>query len=231
MKGKNLLILLIIAALLVAGAVMTKKQKPHAPPSAIGTLLLPDLLVNDIEKMTITSRSSITTLTKVNGQWVSKDMFNYPVDYKKLHDALLDLNELKIGSVIPVTPKQISALQLTPPDKPSGMNESGILVKFYIKDNKPPISLLIGKTHEKEPTGEQQYQGFSDGRYVSPDNGKSVYIIGKILNNLTEAQPKQWINMDLVKVSTSKLRKIDITGSEVSRNRSRPICKSAWSCK
>ncbi|MCK5851099.1 MAG: hypothetical protein KAH23_09310, partial [Kiritimatiellae bacterium] len=115
MKGKNLLILLILAALLVAGAVMTRKRTPYAPPSAIGTLLLPSLKVNDIEKVTIRSKVSTATLTKIKGQWVSADIFNYPVDYKRLHGALTDMNELKISSVIPVTPQQLSALRLTAP--------------------------------------------------------------------------------------------------------------------
>ena len=55
MKGKNLIILAVVAAVLVAAALWRTRKGEEAPPDLIGKPVLSELPVNDISKLVVVS--------------------------------------------------------------------------------------------------------------------------------------------------------------------------------
>jgi len=215
MKGKNLLILVVLAVILTAAAVLVRRKDVSPPPEEIGKLLMPDLAVNDIEKVVMDTGSATTTLAKVEGRWVCRNRHDYPIDFGKLSDVLVDLYEVKIANVVPGASERLGSLGLKPPAPSTGEDEprSGTLVKLFFKGKTEPRSVLLGKAHMKKPTGEAAaYGSYPDGRYVSTDDGKTAYLIPETLDDLTLDDPTQWLDSDLLSVSSSDIMEISVTG-------------------
>ena len=60
-------------------------------PSAIGSKVLPNLPVNRVGKIVITSKDGITTVAKSKDKWVVASRFNYPANFDKVADAIREL--------------------------------------------------------------------------------------------------------------------------------------------
>ena len=215
MKGRNLLILVVLAAALVAAAIFVRKKDSSLPPEDVGKLLMPDLAVNDIQKVVINTASATTALERVEGKWVCANRYGYPIDFGKLREVLVDLYEAKIGDVIPGASERLEQLGIVPPGKTRGDAdaEGGALVELFFEGKTEPRLLLLGKTHMKKPTGEAAaYGGYADGRYASTDAGKTVYLVPETLDDLTLTDPTLWLDTDLLSVSSSDIRAISIAG-------------------
>ena len=217
MKGKNLFILVVLAVVLVAAAVFVRRKDSSAPPDDVGKLLMPDLAVNDIEKVVINTGSATTTLARVEGKWVSAERYNYRIDFGKLREVLIDLYEAKIGDVIAGAGKRLKALGMIAPSGEKGADdECGTLVQLFLKGQSKPRALLLGNTHMKKPTGQAAAYGgaYASGRYASTDGGKTVYLVPETLDDLTLDDPTLWLDTDLLSVSSSDIREISITGPD-----------------
>ena len=211
MKVKNLIILLVLAVILIGLAVLSSRDKSRSATNVIGTLILPDLPVNDVEKLVVSSSSDTLTVAKVEQVWVVPQKFNYPADFTKIRDVLLKLSELKIGQVIHVDESQRPNLKMTAPGDPVALDETGTLMELFGKENNKLASLLMGATHSRQSRGPQSFGGYPDGRYVSSDDGKNVYLTSETLNEIS-TEIKDWLDTDLINVPSSEIKDITISG-------------------
>lgn len=210
MKGKTLLILVVAALVLGGLAVLTSRREAAATSSAMGKPVLPGLPVNDVRNIVVTDGAETATVTRVNDTWVSADKHNYPADFEKVRDALIKLSELKVGQVMKVDSDQRERLKMIAPSSAVEADTTGTLVELRDESNLLVGSLLLGDTRMRKSTGEpMSYGGGADGQYVSPDQGRTVYLVAEALDNLS-ASPKQWLNTELTSVTASDVTTVTI---------------------
>jgi hypothetical protein len=215
MKPKNLIILVVVAAVLAGLAVLTNRDKATSTPDVLGNSILPDLPVNDVARIAVRTRAMTATVERVEGTWIATSKYNYPADFSKVRGALMKLSELKIGQVARLNDEQCDALKLHPPADDNG----GTQVSLYDASGKELASLLLGETHERKQQGGAGPMGpmggmgsFPDGRFVSLDDGKTVYLVDETLNDVSSTT-KDWLDTDLVNVSGSDVMEVSITAS------------------
>ena len=210
MKPKNLIILVAVAAVLAGVAFWTQRGKGTVTPDVLGKDVLPELPVNDVAKIVVETRDATTTVARVEGTWVASSKYNYPAAFDKVRGALMKLSELKVGQLARLNDEQRSKLKINPPAGDNG----GTLLSLYDGSGKSLASLLMGETHErKSQGGPQQFGGFPDGRFVSTDNGKTVYLVDETLSEVSSTT-KDWLETDLLNVTGNDVMEVSVTGPD-----------------
>ena len=220
MKIKTLVILVGLAVLFGALAYYSaQKKKPFSSPSAIGSKVLPNLQVNRVGKIVITSKDGVTTVAKSKEKWVVASRFNYPANFDKVADAIRELSELKVGQTVNASPSQLDAFNLVSPAS-SGTNRpanSGTLLELRDEKDGFLASLLIGKGFMRQqaaPSMETMmgFGGYSDGQYVQSVDGK-VYLVAKSLERMTESA-KTWLADNFIDAPATDIKEISVSGPD-----------------
>ena len=212
MKGRNLLILFAVTAVLIVLAVVSSREKAPPSISVVGKKLLPDLPLNDIAVVRVCSASQTATVKRVESGWVSVDSHNYPIDFDKLRRALLSLNDLKIGQAVTADDAVRDELRMYPPAATG--KPTGTLVEFRGEDGAVLASLLLGEARRSRPDDNAGTQGgYPDGQYVSTDMGKTVLLVADSLAGFA-TDPNQWLDADLVNVGQYDIARVTLTDPE-----------------
>ena len=96
MKNKNLLLLILLAAILGIAAYLLNSGSKPSTPRLNGRTLLPDLEVSSIAKI----ECGKLVLSAGDNGWVIDSYFGYPASRERLINNLLRLAELKVGQVV-----------------------------------------------------------------------------------------------------------------------------------
>jgi len=219
MKPKTLIILLALAVLLAGLAYYSSRKKPFPMPSAIGEKILPNLAINRVGKLVITSTNGVVTVAKSKEKWMVASRFGYPANFDKVADMIRELSELKVGQTVNVNPAQLGAFNLVSP-VPAGTNRppnTGTLVELRDENDGLLALLLIGKGFMR-PSGASSMEmmmnagGYPDGQYVQTFDGK-VYLVSRSLGRLTESA-KTWLADDFINAPSTDLKEIKISGPD-----------------
>lgn len=214
MKGRSAIILVLVAALLVGIAVLSQKKEQQRESSGIvaGKLLLPDLPVNDVEKIVIKSADGSATMERIDDTWVSHDKFKYPANFNKIKEAVVKLSEVKISQQVTATDAQKEKMNMLMPSQ-TATNKSGMgtAVELLGAAGKKIASLLVGGARERksEPGG----YGYPDGQYVSTDGGATIYMLAENMNNLS-ANSRDWVEAEIFNVPLADISEVSITGPD-----------------
>ncbi len=209
MKTRNVVILVTAAVALSLLAFLSSLKQMEYGPSDEGKKVLPDLPVNDISRIVITDGNSVSKLVKTEDNWVAANQYNYPVKFKNIRDALLDLHELKVGQLVNADPEQIKDLKLLSPREAT--ENAGILMEMYTNGSEPVAHLLLGRKRMSKGAGRFNMGNYPSGRYVSPDGGKTVYLVSETLNNIS-VDITDWMDNQIVHVPSSKVREVTLRG-------------------
>ncbi len=206
MKGKQLLILIVVAAVLGAIAFISSRDRDRRHPSRTGDLLLADLDLNQVMQVEITQAGATATITQVDQQWVIPAKFGHPADFDKFREAMRQLSELKIGSEIELTDAQRDSLELTP--------AAATRVTFKDANDATLVNLLIGTTRAQKglPEG-SPYANLADGRYVSVDEGTTAILVSESLQQI-RSNPSDWLKTELTSVIGPELISIRVSGPD-----------------
>jgi len=219
MKPKTLIILLILAVLFIGLAYYSaRKQKPF-PPAVIGVKILPNLPVNRVSKIVITSKNGTTTVAKSKEKWVVASRFNYPANFDKVADTIRKLSELKIGQTVSATPAQLDDFNLVSPVS-SGTNKpanAGTLLELRDEKDGFLASLLVGKGFMRQPEtpSMENMTGFGDysnGQYVQSVDGR-VYLVSQSLARMAE-DAKTWLADDFIHAPSTDIKEITVSGPD-----------------
>jgi hypothetical protein len=205
MNGKKLITLLVVAVVLIGLAVVSKKKDRTTQPTMAGQPVLPNLQVNDITRVMVQSAESTATVSRVEDKWISMEKHGYPIDFARLREVMIALSNLKIGQILRLTDEQKVSMQIAAPESGGG----GTRVTLHGKDGKATASLLLGKEHTRQSDDPSPYGNYPDGRYVSADNGKTVYLVGEPLNRVTD-QATEWLDTEIVNVPADDIAKITV---------------------
>jgi len=221
MKSRNLIILIVLAALLGGLAFMQNRMKQKKKPS-LAAKILEDLDVNEVTKMVLYTDGDTVTVARVEGKWSIPERYDYPADFGKVADTLRALRELKTGQRVPVTDEQLTDLQLRSPLEPQAEDDTfkrGTLLELYDAKENKLSSLLLGKEfYPKNPKkpgmggGLFGGGGYQSGRYVKTDKG-DVLLLNKQLSDLTRKR-KDWLDAKFISASAWDLMEIDVTGPD-----------------
>jgi len=216
MKGKNLFVLVVVAALLVGLAYWTSRSKERhvAASDEIGKYVLPSLqgadALNKMAKIVVESGSSTITVAKVDDVWCVPAKHGYPVDNAKLREFVLALADLKVGQVVPADGKQMEALNLLPP-KGDGKG-AGTVVKFCDKGDAVLASLVVGKERTKKTAGDMPgYDSYPDGRFVAAD-GKP-YLVRDTLRSIPESE-RSLLDEEIVSVGANDVVELTVRNKD-----------------
>jgi hypothetical protein len=217
MKMRNLVLLVVLAIALIGWAAWSLRPQPKPEIALIGTKVLPGLSVNRVNKVVLTTAANILALARIKGAWVVTSRFNYPADFDKIADSLLQLGELRVGQVMAVGESQKAAFNLLDPVAMATghMNNAGTRVELRDENDGLMAALLIGKTFMRAaPEGGMQgplaWGDYPDGQYVQTDDGR-VFIVGQTLDRLTD-DVKNWLADDFINVTDADIRNISISG-------------------
>lgn len=212
MNAKSLITLSVLAIVLVAAAVTMSRRETTAPSTAIGKLLLPDLPVNAITRVTVAGASSTTVVERIEGAWTVREKFGYPANFGRVRDALIRLAEIKIGDVRPASEKTRRAIGMT---APGADNPESLTVSLENADGKRLAELLLGKMHMRKARGDASpvSSEYPDGRYVSLDNGANIYVVKETLNDFAD-QAMGWLDNQILHVDEGQITAVTITGPD-----------------
>ncbi|MCI0743966.1 MAG: DUF4340 domain-containing protein, partial [Verrucomicrobia subdivision 3 bacterium] len=220
--NRKQVILLIVAVVVIGGLGLLvsnkKSQSWEASSQQLGGKVIKNLsvdVVNAVEQIKIRQHSGEVNLAKQGEVWGVQERGGYPANFGNISDLLKKLMDLKVAQPVRVTEKQLTRLELTPPDK--GTN-SGTIVELKEKGGNTAASILLGKKHMKESPSSSPYGGGSwpDGRYVMVGNDpKTVAVVSEAFSNV-EAKPEEWLEKEFFKIENHK--SISLTSTNVTNS-------------
>ncbi|MBI2439979.1 MAG: DUF4340 domain-containing protein [Lentisphaerae bacterium] len=217
MKPRNLILLVVAAAVLVGWAAWV--LRPPAKPEIvlIGTKILPGLPINRVNKIVLATTNATLTLAKAKGIWAVADRFNYPAAFDKIAESLIQLSELKVGQVVSADEKQKGAFNLLDPSGTSPAPKEHCGTRLELRDENDGLLawLLIGKPFMRAaaPGGMSSpwsFGDYPDGQYVLGANDR-VFLVSQNLAELTVAA-KDWLESELFNENATNLQEISVTG-------------------
>jgi len=102
MNGKKL-IGMAVALVLLAGIAVIQKNKfnrSSTPTASTRKTLLEGIDLNAVSGLEVAKGTNSVALAKVDGSWKVKDLSGYPVDFKKLANAIRAMAEVKTGEPV-----------------------------------------------------------------------------------------------------------------------------------
>lgn len=206
MKNKNIIILVVVGAVLAVLAWMTSREEAPAGANRIGRKLLPELAVNAVDEIILSTATQTARVSRVGNTWVLPDRYGYPANFETIRGLMLKLGDLKIGQTFKAGERQLTQMKLTPSTATTITLKAG---------NNPLAALRLGASREASgndmmPMG---MGGMTDGRYVAIDGDPMVYLIGESLHEAA-TDPKRWMDTSLLDVSADEIETITLTNPD-----------------
>ncbi len=218
MKPKTLLMLVVLAGLLGAGAWWTIQKESAAPPAMVGSQVLPALPINAVNKIIIQTSATNTIIAKTQGLWRVVNRFEYPAKFDKIVEVLQELSALKIGQLVAASEVQLEQFDLLPPAPEAQQPlaaKTGSLLQLFDAQDQMLASLLIGKHFMRPPPAGQPSSpfalgGYPGGQYVRTASGQ-VLLVTQTLDQLTE-DVKYWLDDEFINVAAQDIIEMSVTG-------------------
>ena len=160
MKTKNLILLIVVAAVLGGAAWFLKRDARPASAALNGQEILPDLSLADVARIEV---GDSLVLSAATDGWKVDSLYGYPADRAKIAEHVLALADLKVGQVV------------------RGGRPLGKETRVVLKDaaGKTLASLALGDAHLRKAAGGQAAMfgggAYPDGRYVA-FKGETVLV-------------------------------------------------------
>jgi len=186
---------ILVAVLVVLGGAALwlhqKERSAQAPATAtLGDPLLKDLQAANIASIRITEPGATLTLRRDGARWVIPERGDFPADFAKVRNFVVDALALKIGQSEPITGVDRTRLQL---NEPSAAEGGGTLVEFAGAEGKPLARVIVGsKYFKRKPDDPKRAQ--ADGRFVLRPDAAGTAII--VADPLEQAGAKSTLWMD-----------------------------------
>ena len=207
MKGKQLLILLVLAiALGGAWLALSKRNQSSWSESSAGGKVI-EFPINDVTHVVLKDANAEVNLVKKGDDWTVKERADYPASFEQVSNLLRKLWDLKSVQEVKVGPSQFSRLELVEPGKDG---KTGTVIRLLGSGDKAVGALLVGKKQmrksdggEESPFGGGDMGGIPVGRYVKPLDGTKVSLVSETLDEV-EVKPEHWLNKDFFAVQSPK---------------------------
>ncbi len=193
----------------VAGFLVYRQQKTENARAhyAVGSALCEKVELDQLQKITIESNKSITTLLKKNDQWGVLEREGYPADEKRLRGVIYRMQEAKVAEYVQCPEQALSTLNLNHPIPPLPDTSSPLYIPHFsempTKINFETLSgvatfMICGKMKLSNHTA--AYEGQVLGRYYlrnsDQPSSQNIYNVPFCSETLEEvnAYPQLWID-------------------------------------
>ena len=211
--NRKQLITLLLAGIVIGGLgwhFANRQQESYRTSDVqAGQKLLPAFPINDVAQITIKDAKSELNLVKQDDSWKVRERYNYPANFSEISELVRKFADLKSVQSVTVGASQLGRLELVTPS--SGGTNSGTLLQFKDKADKPIQSVTLGKKYTKESQASQFGGGgdFPAGRYVMTQaTPPAVWLVSDPLSNV-EPKPESWLNKDFFKID--RIRSVSVT--------------------
>ncbi len=213
MKGKQLLILIVTAAILGGAGLMLTRQDASRMTSSklgMGKPVLGGLDINSVAGIRIQTGTNQLNVVRDGETWVVRERSSYPAGFGVVSDFLRKLDGLKVTRPVEVGPSRLPALDLVSPAQGAGTQ-----LELLGSDGKALRNLLLGKTHSRggdEPASPYGDGGMANGRYVQLEaDPKQVVLVSDPLST-ANTRAEDWLDKTFFKVELP--RRVEITRPE-----------------
>jgi len=196
-------IIIVAAIVVVAVAVfLARREANHSSTRTEAAKLFESLNIDNIERITLSKDGKEVALKKqAEAGWGVEAHDGFPVDGQKLRRLMLSVAEMKASEKLTDNPEKYERLGLG--EKP----EKGI-VKFFDASGNATVELFLGKNRESKNPPPGQFAPPARGQFIRIGGDPNVYLTADATT--IEAEPKQWLDKELLKVKPEELVKIQI---------------------
>ena len=194
MNSKKL-IGMVVALIVLAGIALVQKKGDHRHRPASGgngQTLFQGLDLNTVDALTVSQGSNTVELVKKDGKWLNSSLYNYPVNFKTLADALRKAGEVKMGR-----PMRTGNVK----DSEFGLDKARtVLLQAGGKD---AVKLEIGARREASDTA-----GWANQHFVRKDGAQDIYLVDYDFRPFKETAV-DWIEKQILNVRSADVVSVD----------------------
>lgn len=231
-KKQLLLAMSIFLVLLIVLLLVNRKEEANWVKGEFAnkTPLIPSLDVNKIAKIAIYDNNNNVELALQDDKWLVFNRNNYPANFAKIRNFILEINNLKIAQKLSINDTLLEDINLLAPKKDSNnkhtnyksnsqynldserqkikeasslAKQGGTLIEFYDIEGNSILSLILGSFHyEKQDEANTLVEPDKNGRYVRV-LGSDPVLTSTTLESLSPV-PTQWLDTKIVKLSPLK---------------------------
>ena len=197
MNTKSLIILIVLAAVGIAGYLFSTTNSSINSADSIGASIMPGLFegINEVSQIQIVGAGDqvITSLERGDNQWLVKDRGGYPADIAKIRNTVLALAEAKIIEQKTSKPELYAKLGVTSVES---KDASGI--KIMITHGAEQQALIVGNP------GPQ----INKNRYVRRADEATSWLIDRKLD--LNHDVAYWLQKDILSLEPEDMQAITI---------------------
>lgn len=196
MKPRQILLLLVSAAILIGLAVLSGKRREAPAASQAGSPLLSGLELNRIAAVEVGAAGKTLRLARIDERWCVTNAYNYPVDFSRLSQRLIALRDVKIGQV------------------QRGMTldaDRATQVRLLGQDDRPLATLTLGEARQARGGGDEPMRFYraSEGRYLSRNDDPAVFLVKESLDDWnTDAEG--WMDSQITSIQATDIATIEL---------------------
>ena len=201
LRGKGFLVLVVVTALAVVGAMYSLERK--APQPQVGELLFPELLdaVNDVTEVVVTSAGQSFSLRREGNRWVAPDRGGYPLEPDKVHKLLVGTAGLERLEPKTSDPARFEELGLRDPT-----DEESRAVRFELRGAKP-VSLIVGERRpaKGDPSRTEYFVRV-------PGEVRSWLVRGSLPHDAGEVV--DWLDKRIARIDAGRIQRVRVQHSD-----------------
>lgn len=204
-KFNPVILLIIITAIVVAGAYFIAKEKTAGTyESEIDAKYFMHFRdsINDVAAITMITSGQTFNIEKTEAGWVLPDRHNYPVSIDKVRDIVINASELKKLEVKTDDPERLGVLGLDDPKK-EGSGEA-VQVTFYDANGAVMADFVAGKLRKNG--GRTFYAR-------KTDETQSYLVKGEGWLQL-DTSPTHWLNHNALNIAKERIEKATFSFAE-----------------
>ena len=193
---KTLLVLLLLCFLLIT-VLLTSQHRQSVNTEQNQSLFLPKLneKLSEVSKILVDAKqqSQSVVLKNENGQWLSPDKDNYPVDTAQIRQFLYGLSNLKIVDKKTSNEQLLSEIGLAENDAQSTR------VRLFTGSDKSVVDILFGQS-------KNAMSGQGRDWFVRHTGEQQSWLANARLSILTS--PVQWLDNTVLQVSQDQITQV-----------------------
>jgi hypothetical protein len=209
MRGRNLVILCVVTAVLIAAAIFAARSR--APGGlAPRELLFPELAtrVNDVAEIRVAGKGRKVTLVRAGERWTIREADDYPALFEKVRQVAVGLSQLRLIDTKTANPEYYVRLGV---EDPAGGASNSMLLTLVDGTGAKLAELIVGRNRTSAAPGGEP------GLYVRfPDAAAALLVEGRL-----DVTPNafDWFERDLFDIAGERIRLVEITHADGERLR------------
>ncbi len=198
MRGKHLIILVVVLVVVAALAYVVKEYGESAWSStAAGDRIFPDFPPTaEVSSVVLKKGTQKATVKRQDGNWQVEQRYGYPAAPKQLQRFILDTEQLRVTQLREIAEEDYDRVQLSLEENAA---RSGLKVLFKNNEGKTLRSMVLGADVKKEA---RRGRSYAAGRFIRVPRsaGDLVAVVDKPFGSI-KADPVKWLDDTFIEIS------------------------------